>query len=386
MTLLNLRATTALFPLLLLAAIAATPVAAQNSQQPVIITPPMQDFSLPPTGQTPTPRPTAAPTPAPTPVPIRPVPVPQVSPTATRTPAPRSVATSAAPVPQPSAPVPETSPGPVDMPMTPVTPATPIQSDLTSDIAANPETASEMPGWLLPVLGGALLLVAGLTAGWWFGRRRRREDEEAEEAPVFTPPASAPSPGPPPLDRRAPSAQPAAPRAAPSAPPPEGPLLTEMRPLRAAIRDGIVTVDFELFIQNRGTEAADNIRATLALLGANAEQDQQIAAFHAAARMAAGAEPFSLAPGGVYMLSGQVSLPGDQMAVVNVQGKPMFVPILPVALRWYAGLSIRTLRDVFMVGTAPAQGSDKLGPLWVERAGEGFGRLAAKRYVPKVAG
>jgi hypothetical protein len=61
----------------------------------------------------------------------------------------------------------------------------------------------------------------------------------------------------------------------------------------------------------------------------------------------------------------------------------MFVPILPVALKWYAGLSIRTLRDSFMIGTVPAPGSDRLGPLWVERAAEGFGRLAAKRYVPK---
>ena len=83
------------------------------------------------------------------------------------------------------------------------------------------------------------------------------------------------------------------------------------------------------------------------------------------------------------MATAQVSLPGDQMQVVTVQGKPMFVPIVPVSLKWYAGLSIRTLRDSFMVGTAPAAGSDRLGPLWVERAGEGFGRLAAKRYVPR---
>lgn len=155
--------------------------------------------------------------------------------------------------------------------------------------------------------------------------------------------------------------------------------------MRAAIRDGMVTLDLELFIQNRGREPADNIRAVLALLGANAEQDAQIASFHGAARIAAGSEPFSIAPGALHTLNVQVSLPGDQMQVVNVQGKPMFVPIVPVSLKWYAGLSIRTLRDAFMVGTAPAPGSDRLGPLWVERAGEGFGRLAAKRYVPKPA-
>ncbi|WP_337848099.1 hypothetical protein [Sphingomonas sp.] len=163
--------------------------------------------------------------------------------------------------------------------------------------------------------------------------------------------------------------------------------MTELRPLRATLRDGMVSIDFELYIQNRGAEPADNVRAVLALFAASADQDAQIAAFHGAARMAPGSEPFSIAPGGIHMLKGQVTQSGDQMRVVHVQGKPMFVPILPVALKWYAGLSIRTLRDAFMVGTVPAPGSDRLGPLWVERAAEGFGRLAAKRYVPKdVAG
>jgi hypothetical protein len=169
-------------------------------------------------------------------------------------------------------------------------------------------------------------------------------------------------------------------------PPPPGPLVTEIRPLRAAIRDGMVSIDFELYIQNRGPESADNVRAVLALFAANPDQDAQIAGFHGAARMAPGSEPFSIAPGGIHMLKGQVNQSGDQMRVVNVQGKPMFVPILPVALKWYAGLSIRTLRDSFMVGTVPAPGSDRLGPLWVERAADGFGRLAAKRYVPKDVG
>jgi hypothetical protein len=159
-----------------------------------------------------------------------------------------------------------------------------------------------------------------------------------------------------------------------------------LRPLRATIANGRVTLDFELFVQNRGTESADNVRAVLALLGANSDQDVQIGQFHAAARLQAGSEPFSIAPGGVHMLNGQISVPDVQMPAVNVQGRPMFVPVVPVFLRWYAGLSIKTLRDAFMVGTVPAPGGDRLGPLWVERAASGFGPLAAKRYAPKVAG
>lgn len=273
--------------------------------------------------------------------------------------------------------------------VSPTLPAPALSAEPTPAASPAPAPASsELPFWLWPVLGGVLLLGGGLV-GWWMGRRRRRVDADEPVVVVAPPePASPPTPGPPPLNRK-PTAtpNPASPqRSAPPAPltpPPDGPLVAELRPLRAAIRDGMVTVDFELFVQNRGRESADNIRAVLALLGANAQQDEQVATFHAAARMAAGAEPFSLAPGGVYMLGGQVSLPGDRMPVVNVQGKPMFVPVIPVALKWYAGLTIRTLRDCFMVGTMPAQGGDRLGPLWVERAADGFGRLAAKRYAPR---
>ncbi len=394
MTATPINATTALTLILLL----ASPVVAQNAQRPTVITPPIGNFDINPN---PTPRATPTPSPAPqamvTPVPIPPRATPSPRPAATRASAPLE----AQPTPQPS----PTRFGPSDF--TPVaTPQpgqvpTPAETGPTPALGGLQATAEALDTWLWPALGAAAALVVGLVAGIAIaGRRRRRREAEAEAEIVDTPViASPPTPGPP---ARAgvvtpPAPQPvspgtAAPQPAPAGavapvPPPPGPLVTEIRPLRAAIRDGVVSIDFELYIQNRGPEAADNVRAVLGLFAANPDQDAQIAAFHAAARMAPGSEPFSIAPGGIHMLKGQVTQAGEQMRVVNVQGKPMFVPIVPVALKWYAGLSIRTLRDSFMIGTVPAQGSDRLGPLWVERAAEGFGRLAAKRYVPKdVAG
>jgi hypothetical protein len=376
-TVIKLRATTALTLFLL-----SAPALAQTEQQPVIVTPPVGDFSLPPSGQTPSPRPTPSPVPTPT--------APQPTPVATATPAPRptqprpAATPTATPTPTgTTAPTVTASPQP-DAAATPPPPAATapaVESDLTPTGTAPPAPASDgLPGWLLVVLGGGLLLAAGLGIGWMLGRRNRDAEEPAQLLP---PPAAAPPPPPPPTPSPPARVTPPPP---PPAPPPEGALVTELRPLRAAIRDGLVTLDFELFVQNRGTESADNIRAVLALMGANAQQDDQLAGFFGSARMAQGSEPFSIAPGGVFMLNGQVTLPDDAMPAVQVQGKAMFVPIVPVALRWYAGLSIKTLRDAFMVGTVPAPGSDKLGPLWVDRAASGFGPLAAKRYVAKPGG
>ena len=400
MTATTLRATSALTLILLL----ASPVVAQSGQRPTVITPPIGNFDINPN---PTPRPTPTPAPAPqptvTPVPIPPRATPSPRPTATQ-PAPRPSAT-AQPTPQPSPTrfgpsdfTPVATPQPGSSAAVPTPQTTPVP-DPTDAIQA---AIGALPVWALPALGAAAALLVGLVAGLAIaGRRRRRREEDAEPEAVETPVVAAPpTPGPParagvtnpPVAPR-PAPQPAArsPQSGPApvvapVPPPPGPLVTEIRPLRAAIRDGVVSIDFELYIQNRGAETADNVRAVLALFAANPDQDAQIAAFHGAARMAPGSEPFSIAPGGIHMLKGQVTQAGDQMRVVNVQGKPMFVPILPVALKWYAGLSIRTLRDCFMVGTVPAPGSDRLGPLWVERAADGFGRLAAKRYVPKDVG
>lgn len=397
-TVIQLRATCALTLLLF-----SAPAVAQDA--PVIVTPPVGDFSLPPSGQTPTPRPTATPAPAPTttPAPVRPLPTatptpsrpatratPAPRPTPTSTPAPRATAT---PAPASAAPAPTAIETPAAALPTPEPDASPtVSSELTPQIAPAPAPARDgLPFWLIALLGGGALLAAGLGAGWLLGRRKRDVDEAPRllTAPVDAPPAPPAIPATPPAPTPSPPARVSTPAPAPASPPvpaPEGTLVTELRPLRAAIREGKVLLDFELFVQNRGTESADNIRAVLALLGANAQQDEQLASFYGAARMAPGSEPFSIAPGGVFMLNGQVSLPDDAMPAVQVQGRTMFVPIVPVALRWYAGLSIKTLRDGFMVGTVPAPGSDKLGPLWLDRAPVGFGPLAAKRYVAKPLG
>jgi len=78
----------------------------------------------------------------------------------------------------------------------------------------------------------------------------------------------------------------------------------------------------------------------------------------------------------------RLAIPRSGVNVVQVSGRPMFVPIVLIDLRWRGGLSIRRFGADFMLGTA-GQG-DKLGPIWLDRPAPS-GALAAHRYHAKAA-
>ncbi|MCD2322448.1 hypothetical protein LQ953_00265 [Sphingomonas sp. IC-56] len=182
----------------------------------------------------------------------------------------------------------------------------------------------------------------------------------------------------------APAAVPSRTRAAPvQAPQPSGePFEISLRPQRLSVGADEVVIELELLLGNRQREAAENVRVHLTMLSANPDQDRHAAAFHAATLLGDGAvPPFDLPSGAGGRIPVRLALPREALHIVQLAGRPMFVPMVLVDLRWRAGISIRRFGADFLAGT-PGQG-DKLGPIWLDRPVAG--PLAASRYLSRSA-
>lgn len=385
--------------------VAAVPVVAQNTSAPPERTylPGLEKFSLPPAnGQQPRPAPPAAqatPEPAPprpaasaTPAPV----TPRERPAARRDPraieaAPdnqilqrqidrqagqlRNAPPTVAPAPAPGG-IPTTARPPVATPATPPSVATPAP--------AVPADTPAVPVWLWAMLGAALALGAGLFA--WRRRGAQRGAPAAAPVPARKPVAE---PVGPPARLSDPAAAqpstPARPAAAPPAAAPlppatySGPLSLEFRPLAIRFEADTALLDFELVVINTGTSRAEGLRATIGMMAANPQQDELIAAFHHTPAVQPAGPPVTLAPGERHRIAGALAMAASGIHVVELAGRPMFVPIALIDLRWQAGLSLRRDSVDFMIGP-PAKGG-KLGPVWLDDRRARFDRLAATRYV-----
>ncbi|NML05612.1 hypothetical protein [Sphingomonas sp. G-3-2-10] len=159
------------------------------------------------------------------------------------------------------------------------------------------------------------------------------------------------------------------------------PIAVDFRPVRMElVREGAV-LDFELILT--AAQQAGGVRMIVAMMSASPDQDGQIAGFHAMPPVGMAQGPFELPAGQGGRISGQLTLPRERFHVVEVGGRPMFVPVVLVDLRWNGGLSIRQHGADFMIG-AQGQGG-KLGPVWLDRGGPVTGPLAASRYFAKKA-
>lgn len=382
---------------LAVASIAAPLAHAQDSPTPSpsavpIITPPSsvrpqprqlpgvipERFSIAP-APSPTPAPVPAPTPAPTPAPAAPAATSQpqrVAPVARATQAPRGVAPVAA------SPTPSASAIPVPTPAaSPFAQATPAPQPVATASPA-PGPASATPPWIWAAAGAGGTALLGLGGWLLLGRRRRAEEEEeayeAEPVSVSVPPVQAP-PG---LSRATPS--PAPMPAQPVAPAPVSrgadPFELGLNPHRIVFGEKEVMLEFELLIANSSGAAAENVRVAYAAMSAHARQDEVIAGFHGGPPGEPGGPPFDLPAGGGGRMPVRLAIPRSGVNVVEVGGRPMFVPIVLIDLRWRGGLSIRRFGADFILGTA-GQG-DKLGPIWLDRPAP-TGQLAANRYLAK---
>jgi len=348
-----------------------TPAPAPRSTPNIITLPGADQFSLPASGAQPR-RPVVQPTTQPT---VRPTPAPSaVTPAVRATPTPRPAATGASrpPAAVPPTPTPAANPAaqatppaePVVEP-TPAPSAVPIATPASAPVAA----PSSIP-WIW-ILAGAALASVLVALGWLLGRGRRAPEPVAvaQPRPASAPPLPAAVPPPPP-----------APRPAPRPALPAEPVMVELRPMAIALSDEGAVLDFELTVANATPAQIEGLRVAYGLMSASQIQDELIAAFHMT-QLPPVADPFNLAPRSGVRIPGQLGLAPDKINIVDVGGRPMFVPLLMIDLRWRSGLSLKHQSSDFMVGMGGP--GEKLGPIWLDKGAQRHERLNATRYFPK---
>lgn len=221
------------------------------------------------------------------------------------------------------------------------------------------------------IAGGAgLILLLGL-AGWRVRRHRIAIHPSMPVPP--TPPARDVADKVPPKAEK-PTAPPAASAPARAV---SDPFDLQIGGARIMFGEAEMVVDLQLRITNAQPGAAEGIRPALALISANPDQDRWRAAFHAAPPFESGVQPFDLAPGAGALLPVRLALRREQIHIVPLAGRPMFVAMLMIDLRWRGGLSIRHCGADFLLGAA-GQGA-RPGPIWLDRPAPPA--LAAARYI-----
>jgi outer membrane biosynthesis protein TonB len=380
---------------LLLAGAAAGPGVAQtsNTTAPQTI-PGLDNFSLPPSQQAPTPAPTPPPEPVPVPVvtptprvaatpAARPTPRPGATPTPRATPSPTPAPTpTATPTPSPAAAAPvivatpavEPSPTPSAVPSPVASPST-----VPADTAAT--SAGPSNGWWL---AGAALLAIAAAAGWWLLRRRGAGVAEVAPEPA---PEMAPPPVPPvrqPIPR--PAAQPQAPAPAMLAPEPpvnRARLALTLHPRRAGLNLLSATVEAELEVRNLGPAPANAIRIGTTLTDAGPGQEGDVAALFAVPVGRPAVPPFVLAPGETRRVRVVAALPRTSIRPLEAAGRPMFVPIVAINALYDAGGVEGQNAAAFAIGVERVD-SAKLVPFWLDQPPRMYDALGVRPYAAAV--
>lgn len=335
--------------------------------------------------------PSAAPTPVPVPTePVRGLSLP--TPAATRAvEEPRATAKPVRPAPAgavPRTPTPVSTPTPMPTPISSPSPdARPIPAPSSAppaatttpmpDAAALPPppatttapTASGPWGWI----AGALALAL---AGWLLFRRRRSTvTPVAAAAPQ---PSGTPSPLPDAVPPPPPAAAPIGPRAA---------IAVALQPGRAGLNMLSAIVEATVIVRNRGDAPATDIRLHATLLSAHTGQDAELAAAFAAPAGRPANPPFALAPGEERRIRVVAALPRDGMRTMEAAGRPMFVPLLAVDVRYAAdavGTPART-GQAYIVGIERVD-SAKLAPFWLDGPLKMHDQIAARPQGPALTG
>lgn len=346
------------------------------SRSPTIISPPVKFYSVP----TPTPSPNLD---QPTPPAVQRPTIPAPQPTPTPAPAPAQRTRQPASVPaERRAPPPTTrsAPQPAATP-TPATEATPAEPtaaiavpDITNDTGPTAEPVREgIPQWIwialaggVAVVGAGAMLFIRRNRGWRrVARRMRNTVPEAEEQTREPEPPAAPDTSP------APVAPPVRSNAAAE------PLQIAIQPLRAGTTQGEGVVEFVITVANPGGVDAEDVVVAAWLRSAHPQQDDEVAQLlHAAPN------PYlpksRIAAGGSKQIQSRLTLPRNRMRVMQASGRPYFIPMIVVDVRYKSG-GARQSAAVVMVGRHQ-ESSDKLGPIFLDQPARMHDRVEARSH------
>jgi len=150
----------------------------------------------------------------------------------------------------------------------------------------------------------------------------------SELPPPLVPPADTP-PGQSVEAERAPAVQPPAPPT-PPAPTARATLDIELYAKRAGTNLLSAAVEYDIVVRNTGTAIAKGVQADVRLLSAGAEQDALIGTLFASPIERSITPAFDLPPRAAIELSGMAMMPKEQVSVMAVQDRRLFVPVLTV--------------------------------------------------------
>jgi len=234
---------------------------------------------------------------------------------------------------------------------------------------------------LWPWLLAAMVLGAGAAFLLW----RRNSGEAFAGGPqvdAFVAPPPAPAPRP-----RA-AAPPRAPAPAPlSVPKPAGlvsPRLRpwvdfEFRPLRCVVEDDRVRFEFELDLFNSGSAPARDVLIEAKILNASPEQDREITDFFTNP-VGKGERLQTIAPLKRITLRPQVVLPRNQVRVLDVGGRRVFVPLLAFnSLYRWGGTAEGQTSAAYLLGRETK--AEKLAPFRMDLGARVF-RDIGSRLLP----
>lgn len=284
---------------------------------------------------------------------------------------PRDV-TPRSPAATPEAP-PAATPTPGAPPVAGAIPAPGATAPTASTASIEPRDVEGSPwlGWLIVLPAGVAVLIAGLL---W---RRRRRGAALAPSPAIDPDAAAALPPAPPVAIADPDAH------ADAVPDERAWVTFALTPRRAGVNLLTATLEAVLVVRNEGEAVAEEVRIDVRLLSARIGQESELATLFAETAETPVVAPFALAAGEERAIDLLVTATRAQLNVLSAAGRPMFVPVAAVNVRYVSsggsgGVHGQTAAG-FAIGVE-REGTTKLTPFWLDTPGRMHDRLAARPH------